>query len=362
MKKILMCVCLSGLLYSLSGVGEQLSQPDKKYNSYAAQVNNAIYGQDSPLSKSCAGIMKAGLIYDEHSKLSSRYSVQRFYEYVQQSDFQSASQMRDSSMKLGIPLEGFPAPLDLGVVFKSEDFKKSLQSWLSTAYSYLQDQSVYEEFSRVINSAMIGAIKSCIDNEKEVILKRLGTFVYVTPQDSYLRSFVVYVEVRPGSFDRRPTITSIEGSDFKCTLNGESLVFPYEVNTTTIALTCIKYTDESRVLSFNAEPSGASVPVFLPGVSEGLLLDLQQRAQGLAQAIEKEKAVNQQRFDNLGFDKSPELKMPMVGGGTKLWSAETSCPDGYYVSGIVAKDHDGGGFCYDCMSEVGVKCKPIHSK
>ncbi len=54
-----------------------------------------------------------------------------------------------------------------------------------------------------------------------------------------------------------------------------------------------------------------------------------------------------------------ELEQPFVGGGEKVWTATSRCPDGYYVVAVKGRDHDTGRYCYDCMSKFGVICRPL---
>lgn len=364
MKKIIELSFLGAALTSIETHAIDLAKiTDSTINQaigYNNQISKIIASEGSNFGRSCAAILQSGLIYDKERKLSSRYNVERYYDFISKSDFQSASQMQDISAKLGIPIEGLPTPLDLSTVLSSKNFKESLQQWLSTAWSYLSDQTTFEEFSEKISDKMTDAFKACIESEKEIILKKNGTFVYVTPEDDYLRKYTVTLEIRPPSFDYKPIITSIGGSDIECKLGGQPFKTPYEMDTSTLTINCTKFTDESRVLAINAKPTGSSTPVSLPGLSDGIIMDLKQRTRGLAQSIEKDRRANQERYNKLGVsDKSLDNRMPLVGGNAKLWTAESLCPEGQYVAGIVAKDHDGGGYCYDCMSQVGVICRPF---
>lgn len=241
----------------------------------------------SSFGSSCSTILSNDLIYDQYQKLSSRFRVDQYYNWACKSDFNSAGEMRDAGAKLGIPIDGLPAPLGLEGVFKSSDFRQSLNQWCSVAWSNLSDQATYEEFSRVVNQGMVSAYKTCIENERETLLKKFGVFAYVTPQDDFLRKFIVSLEFRPPTFDYKPRITGIEGSDIKCTLNGAPIQFPLRISNPSLTLTCIKSVDDSRVISFNTEPTGSSAPARLPGMNDGVLLDITQRTKGLAQSIRK---------------------------------------------------------------------------
>lgn len=259
----------------------------KKFSENRYQVLNETPGT---FGKSCSAILSGDLIYDQHQKLSSRYRIEQYYNWACRSDFTSASEMRDAGLNLGIPIEGLPTPLGLEGVFKSGNFKESLSQWCSVAWSNLADHATYEEFSRVVNQGMVSAFKSCIDSEKETLLRKFGVFAYVTPQDDYLRKFVVNLEFRPPTFEYKPRITSVEGSDIKCTYDGRPFKLPFTVTKPTLAITCTKSIDDSRVIAFNTDPAGASAPAKLPGLSEGIIIDLEQRTKGLAQAIRRNEA------------------------------------------------------------------------
>ena len=233
----------------------------------------------------CAQILTGNFVYDEHQKLSSRYRTQQYYNWACRSDFNSVQEMKQSSVSLGIPVEGLPVPLRLDAVFDSADFKQSLSEWCSTAWEQLADQATYEEFSRVVNQGMVSAYKTCIDAEKQTLLQKYGAFAYVTPQDDYLREFIVSLELRPPVPGQKLVIQSIEGSDFTCTKGNVPFKTPFEVKGAfTLALTCTKLVDDSRVITFNTTPAGQSPPVKMPGLSEGKILEMEQRLTGIAQA------------------------------------------------------------------------------
>lgn len=259
----------------------------KKRNQFIAQKLLALTDQPGSFGKSCSSVLSGDLIYDQYQKLSSRYRVEQYYNWACRSDFNSSADMKDAGLKLGISIEGLPVSLSLDGVFKSNNFKESLSQWCSTAWSNLADQAVYEEFSRVVNQGMVSAYKTCIESEKETLLKKFGVFAYVTPQDDYLRKFVVNIEFRPPTFDYKPRVTGIEGSDIQCTYNGKPFKPPFQVTNPALVLTCIKLVDDSRIIAFNTEPTGASAPAKLPGLSEGVILDLEQRTKGLAQSIRR---------------------------------------------------------------------------
>lgn len=344
MRKLILCfICIITVSSSLAEeVKKNLAGVLKETND---KIFSTLMSSPGQFGKSCAAILSGDKIYDEHQVLSSNYRVEQYYNWACQSDFSSAADMKDAGLKLNIPLEGMPIPLGLDAVLSSSNFKESLTQWCRTAWSTLSDQAIREEFSRVISDRMVSAYKSCIDAEKETILKSYGVFAYVIPQDQDLKKFIINIEFRALDFSQ-PTIETIEGSDIKCTLGGKELVVPYKVKSTTLALTCTKPTDDSRYISFNTRELGASPAVRLPGLTDGVLKDLDQRTKGLAQLIIQERSMNSSelqkvngRFGKLRFNKDACLVVETCGAGVP------PCPAGFMDTGMTISNTWPHGGC-----------------
>lgn len=290
--------------------------------------------------KSCAAILGEDRIYDQHKKLSSRFRVEQHYNWACHSDFKTSKQMLDSSTSLGIPVDNLP--ISLSSVIHASNFEESLNQWCDTAWSSLSDQVTFEEYSRVVDQGMVSAYKTCIDSEKDVALKKFGAFAYIVPEDDYLRSFVVTLEFRPMGFGKLPRITGIEGSNIQCTMNGRVVKAPISITTNSTVLTCTKSSDESRIISFNTDPTGSTLPVKLPGMSEGTIKELDQRTKGLAQAI-KFARLNQDTLNNR-FTKLRFNKTSCTDIGNCPGCAQPACPPGFADTGITENDtYSGGG-------------------
>lgn len=318
------------------------SRPTASLRAFITQKNLALIAEPGPFGKSCAAILGSDLIYDQYQKLSSRYRVEQHYNWACHSEFKSAGEMKDAGAKLGIPMEGLPTPLSLEAVYSSSNFEQSLTQWCSTAYMYLADSANFSEYSRVVDKGMVSAYKTCIDSEKETLLKKFGVFAYVTPQDDFLRTFVVNMEFRPSYFGSQPPqIVSVEGSNISCTRNGAPFRTPFVVNTATLALTCNKSVDDSRIIAFNTEPTGATTPVKLPGLSEGIILDIDQRTKGLSQSIIA--ARNDQKKIN---DRFAKIKFTTVCVAVENCGGPPGpCPANFQDTGFTESDTRGGGQC-----------------
>lgn len=308
MKKLVLWLFLLVMLISTAQAADKSVEPLvlRDFSAVKSQMK-ALSPASGRFQETCSAVLKGELIYDQYQKLSSRYRVEQYYNWACQSSFSSSTEMKDAGISLGIPLEGLPSPLRLDGVLTSQNFKESLNQWCSSAWSHLQDQATYEEFSRVVNQGMVSAYKACIDAEKQTMLQKHGAFGYVTPQDDFLRKFIITLEFRPPNFDYKPRIKSLEGSEVQCTYNGAPLKTPFDVTTATLALTCNKSVDDSRIISFNTEPTGAIVPAKLPGLSEGIIVDLTQRTKGLAQSVRR-------------IETAPTVNVFQCPSGTQGWN------------------------------------------
>jgi len=345
--------CISGTLTSTQAADPIAAAPatalttqslSQKIKEQDLRIFSAVSAAGGEFGKSCAQILTGDNVYDEHRILSGSYRIQQYYNWACDSKFETASDMKNAGVKLSIPLEDLPAPLGLDAVFSSANFKESLHQWCATAWTTLADQAIRQEFSRVIDAGMVSAYKTCIDAEKDTILQQYGVFAYATPQNFNLNDFLVRVEFRAMDFNN-PKITTIEGSDVKCTIGGQD-VKDYTVTTTSLTMNCKKPSDNSGSIAVNTDKLGTSPFINLPGKTDGLIMEMDQRTQGLAQLIlQDRKNVSSRldtingRFDKVRFDATACTVVETCAGG------EPPCPAGFRDTGFVSTNTWPHGGC-----------------
>jgi len=291
--------CLTAILLIATLRGETMTF--RQIAASTTLMSLALLAQSQPLSdgrdavrlgasqtkfgEGCKQVLSDNIIYDETRKLSGRFRVEQYYNWACHSDFQSFGAMKDSSVGLGIPIEGLPIPLNIGASMSDSQFKQSLSQWCTTSWASLNDAATYQEFSRVVDKAMVDAYKTCIEAAKEVLLKQVGAFAWSTPTDTYLRKYLVTIEFRPPIPTEKNRILSMEGPDVDCSYQGKALKFPFDVPVNTLAITCHKKVDDGRAVQFNTWPTNATLPVMLPGLESSRLIELEQLVRGLGQAI-----------------------------------------------------------------------------
>jgi len=323
------------------GNGSETKQTFAKKNEQDQEIFTAITAAGGEFGQSCAQILTGDNVYDEHRKMSRSYRVQQYYNWACRSNFETASDMKNAGLKLKIPIEGLPTPLGLDAVFSSSNFKESLDQWCAVAWTTLTDQATRQEFSRVVDAGMVSAYKSCIDAEKETLLQRFGVFAYAIPQNFELNDFLVRVEFRAMDFSN-PKITTIEGSDVKCTIGGKA-VKNYKVMTTSLTMNCKKPSDNSGSIAVNTDKLGTSPFINLPGKTDGLIMEMDQRTQGLAQGILRDRAAVSSRLETINgrFDKIRFTKAcTQVETGA---AGEPPCPAGFRDAGFTENDTRSGG-------------------
>ncbi|AZD75382.1 hypothetical protein [Pseudomonas chlororaphis] len=316
----------------------------EKLEEQRQEVFASIAAAGGEFGQSCAQILAGDNIYDERRMMSGSYRIQQYYNWACESKFETASDMKNAGMKLSIPLEGLPIPLGLDAVFSSANFKESLHQWCATAWSTLTDQVTRQEFSRVVDAGMVSAYKSCIDAEKDTLLQKFGVFAYAIPQNINLKDFLVKVELKAMDFNN-PIITSIEGSDVDCTIGGKA-VKNYKATSTSFTMNCKKPSDNAASIAVNTDKLGTSPFVNLPGTTDGLIMEMDQRTKGLAQAILKDRNAVSTRLDTINnrFDK-------VRFNATACLVVETgshdvpACPPGFRDTGFTEKDTRPGGCC-----------------
>ncbi|WP_350647115.1 hypothetical protein [Pseudomonas sp. HY13-MNA-CIBAN-0226] len=307
-------------------------------------VFSAITSGGGEFGQSCALILTGDNVYDERQVMSSSYRIQQYYNWACRSKFETASDMKNAGLILKIPIEGLPTPLGLDAVFSSSNFKESLDQWCAVAWTTLTDQAIREEFSRVVDAGMVSAYKTCIDAEKDTLLQRFGVFAYAIPQNFELNDFLVKVEFRAMDFDN-PKITTIEGTDVKCTIGGKE-VKNYKVTSTSLVMNCKKPSDNAGSIAVNTEKMGSSPFINLPGKTDGLIMEMDQRTRGLAQAMIKDRAALSSRLDSINgrFDKVRFNASACLAPETGSHDVP-ACPPGFKDTGFMESNTWPGGCC-----------------
>ena len=160
-------------------------------------------------------------------------------------------------------------------------------------------------------------------------------------------------------------VTIVPDSAMRC--EGVPAAFPHLVTATnTVNLTCSRSSERQIVNGIIVESAkdatvilqlGANPwPITLPAYQGSVYDSLANRLKEIETTLYKVSA----RTLSIGSASDAERQaQPRVGGNNNGWTAESSCPVGYYVAGFVGQDHDKGGSCYDCMSRFNVICKPF---
>lgn len=328
----------------------------KEFRSATSSFKELWSGRDSP-ARACGAILTGDHIYDRDQRMSSSYSLRKFFNWACDSDFQTSSEMDASATNLGLTgaIEALSGEFSLSDVRKSSNFKQSLHEWCAIADARLEEGSFYQRFTEVVSAQMVSAYKHCMDAEKAVILERFGVYAYAMPHDVLLRTYSVVLEVRSIT-GVQTTLTSIEAPNVDCTLAGELVKLPMDLSKkNSITFSCVKRNADRTLLSFNTEPTGASPPIQMPGESDGILISMRDDLRRTKGELALQRDQNRKFFQALSTRRLECRALP-----AEDHQAQPACGSGEYTlaqwcSGDCSGDDARATLCCKIPPEIAAK-------
>jgi hypothetical protein len=332
------------------------------YIKYRDASNEAITLLDRPnkFGDACQTAWTSPGILDRNRSYSRRIYTGSYLKWVCETTFKSASEMRDSSLKLGLPL-----PTDFGV-FKlglemsedSEKFTKDRKEWCDYARSEVIDNSINDVLAEKVGDNVASMYKTCMEEAKTVaIASRLGAYVHAVPEDTRFSRYTINLTVNPANLSKKPRISHITGLNetLACTYEGGKPVkTPFEISQQEISFSCTVLTPNGTCLTVAIEELGTTPPICLPTVENQRLKEIESLLSSEAAAISTLRR-NYNRFRSTITERSGEVRSDTYGGSDGPYGLQV-CPPGTFVVGIQAHDNDGGRFCGNCLTGVTFKC------
>lgn len=340
---------------------------------YASTSTAPLTVYSRQFGSACTAILSTGLIYDRSSFMSSRNRLEQFYNFACKSSYSSSNEFKSAAANLGIPLEGLPVPLDLGVNLEGQAFQQKQEQWCTEARSRMTDASTKTLFEEKVNQGMIGAFGKCIDAEKETILGAYGAFATATPNNRNLDSFLVTLEFRPLASGKPNEINGINPADVRC-FDGSSEVIasrkkPYVVPENKVSFNCLKNGATATSLAFNTVSTASTPPIVLPGtVDDATVRETQFLLGSLASSIQAQRA-EQAETRRLLTALTESLRSQhgeVVGeratGGDPHDFAPQNCPAGSYVSGFAPTGRIQGKYGDGALLAFKVVCTRVGAR
>lgn len=283
-------------------------------------INLALF--NNSVGEACSVVLK-GNIFDRDRVISKKIHFDRFVTWACGIEFESYQQMKRSGIDLGINTDDFG--LDFGTSSAGQEFKQKKRAWCNLMTNISTSDVYYKRYSETISSAMVGAFKTCVDSQKEVLLGKFGAYAYAIPDNSNLESFSVPIEFKARP-DKKNEIRGLNASKAViCERNQMKITWPIIMpDTNTIALTCYKPGDQEYTLSFETNMDQTPV-IRLPGRMKSDLSVIRM------DILDNHKSIQQtnHRINDITRGSRPE-KCAWTG-----WVCnQNTCADGQYMAGI----------------------------
>lgn len=311
----------------------------------------------------CNAALASG-IRDNYYVLTERDQFEQYQKRLCDARFSSyqAFQSGASGFKLDIPLAEGLLGLSGTSENKASKFNENYQKYCEATYFDSSYRERFVSYTSRVSAALADSWLECQKVHTGIWLaaNQKGIYISVTPQENFAE-FTVNVSRRTATTTPLRVADITPSGVASCVREGKPFGPGSEAVTNEFAFTCTK--PQHRAISISVDTSeGLSNTVLVPAYTSKIA-EINDRLTRENRQLNDSLRSLEQRLSAIGVAKADEqIHQPRVGGNRKQWTDESSCPDGYYVAGFVGQDHDGGGYCYDCMSRFNVICRPFSTK
>ncbi|WP_202842425.1 hypothetical protein [Luteimonas saliphila] len=311
----------------------------------------------------CNAAISTG-IRDNYSIMTEQEQFELFQRRLCDVKFESHENFNSSAAGLGIDIPVAEAIIGLSgsTESKRSSFREKYSSYCEANYFNAAYRSAFSANVSKVSAVLANTWLEChkMHTAAWLAANQKGIYIDVTPQENFSDFTVTGKRYTPDTGPMVVTDITPAGS-FSCHRNGAPFGSGAKVDTNEFTFSCTKPPQKTVTISLDTS-KGVSNSVTVPAYSSKIE-ELSSRITSENRILQDRLAIVEAQLLRIGTASENEKQpQPRIGGNKNGWVAESSCPAGYYVSGVVGQDHDRGDYCYDCMSRFNVICKPVVSR
>lgn len=219
----------------------------------------------------CTTLFSQG-VNDVHNVYSDEQHFERFKDILRSLNIRTYSDLRreavSGSLGLSLPelddLLGLDASAE--VDSSSSTFSNEYAKFLNSTWSDVSSRAVTSEMNSTISNALLAVYKDCEEHYFAAVLSAARQVVTIIPENPP-SSFLMRVEVAfPSGVDQKGLrINQVAPRpDVNCSINGRSVVFPYQSTSNQALFTCTKPPHKSVAVLIQTNAGVPAAPIVVP--------------------------------------------------------------------------------------------------